>query len=67
MSSDSFARGCIRLQMSMVNTVLELLNMDVMELINAASNAANIIPRTPAKMSVCEQWDWSCVCLNRTM
>ena len=47
MSSDSLARGRSLLQISMVNTVLELLNMDVMELISAARSAANIIPRTP--------------------
>ncbi len=49
MSSGSLARGRNLLQMSMVKTVLELLNMDVMELMRAASSAASMMPRIPAE------------------
>ena len=51
MSSDSLAAGLSLRQMSMVKSVLELLKMEVSELISAASSAASIMPRTPAKES----------------
>ena len=47
MSSDSLAFGLILRHISMVNTVLELLKIDVREDIKAASSAASMIPRTP--------------------
>ena len=46
-SSPSVAAGLIRVQMSIVKMVLELLNTEVRELINAAIIAANIKPFNP--------------------
>ena len=49
MSSDCLAAGLKYLQMSMVNSVLELLKIEVSELMRAANTAANMMPLIPGK------------------
>lgn len=59
MSSLSVACGLMRVQMSMVNSVLLLLKMEAKEDMRAASITANISPRSPAQTDIRKEGEWA--------